>query len=52
MHTMLGVQVVAGVVAVVALLLTLNAGGWRERLSARRSGTTGVEHGGQVGADK
>jgi TolB-like protein/tetratricopeptide (TPR) repeat protein len=32
---MLGVQLAVGVVAVAALLLTLNVGGWRERLFSR-----------------
>ncbi len=34
-RTMLGVQLAVGVVAVAALLLTLNVGGWRERLFSR-----------------
>jgi len=34
-RTMLGVQLAVGVVVVAALLLTLNVGGWRERLFSR-----------------
>ncbi|MFQ5463175.1 MAG: tetratricopeptide repeat protein [Phycisphaerae bacterium] len=35
MRTILGIQIAVGAVAVAALLLTLNVGGWRERLFSK-----------------